>query len=116
TFTDGDAFQYAWGVGVDSAIYAENNFVQLSDDVPVTDVVYDWRGTRYAAMTELGSVVKVGRSRPAPINFLDEYNAANELDIPTDAGWTPQYRLGPVLPAIVVPLLVRSAGSGKLPI
>ena len=43
--TDEETFQYAWGVGVFSAIYAENNFVLRSADVPLDAIVFDWRGT-----------------------------------------------------------------------
>ena len=115
--TDEETFQYAWGVGVFSAIYAENNFVLRSADVPLDAIVFDWRGTppTPGAMTELGSLVKVGHHVPQPVNFLAEFNLTHDPDIPTDAGWVPTFRAAASHPTVAVPGLVKSAGSGKLP-
>lgn len=113
--TDEETFQYAWGVGVYSAIYAENNFVLRSADVPTSDIVYDWRGTAPGGMTELGSLVKVGSQPAVPVNFLADYNAANDPDITTDAGWTPALRAAPADPTADVPTLTKQTGANKLP-
>jgi pectate lyase len=112
--TDEETFQYAWGVGVFSSIYAENNFVILGGAVPVDGFVFDWRGTAPGAMSESGSFL-LGQGRFGPVNFLAEFNATHDPDIPTDAGWTPTFRRAPAAPATWVPLLVLAAGSGKLP-
>ena len=118
--TDEDTFQYAWGVGIDSAIYAENNFILRSADVPRSAIVFDWRVPTAnppdaAAMTEIGSWDKIGSNDPVPVNYLAEYNAAFDPDIPTDAGWVPTLRAGPVHPAVAVPALVKAkAGANKL--
>jgi pectate lyase len=115
--TDEETFGYAWGVGVFSAIYAENNFVLRSADVPLDAIVFDWRGTppTPGAMTEIGSLVKVGSNGPKPVNFLEEFNLTHDPDIPTDAGWVPTLRAGHVDPTYAVPALVKSAGFNKLP-
>jgi pectate lyase len=109
----GDAFSYAWGVGVQSAIYAENNFFALTGDTRPEDVIYDWGGT---ALTEKGTWARVGGDRPRPVAVLAAYNAGHDPDLASDAGWTPTLRAGPVLPAPVVPLVVNAlAGAGRLP-
>lgn len=111
--TDEDVFQYAWGVGVQSAIYAENNFVQRSADLPLGAVVYNWGGT---AMTEKGSLVRVGTGPVVGVNFLAEFNATQDPDLGTDAGWTPTLRTA-VDPTADVPALVTAgAGVGRLPV
>lgn len=112
--TDADFYQYSWGVGAHSAIYAENNYVRLGADVPASAVVHYWKGT---VMTEKGSVLQQGYGLPRPVSFLAAYNAANDPDIAPDAGWVPELRPARPVPAIVVPVLVGLfAGAGRLPI
>ena len=41
--TDEDTYVYSWGVGVFASVYAENNFVLRSADIPLDAVVFDWR-------------------------------------------------------------------------
>ncbi|GAA2357955.1 pectate lyase [Dactylosporangium salmoneum] len=111
--TDEDTFVYALGVGVQSAIYAENNFVLRSADTPLSAFVYDWGGT---AMTEKGTLARVGTGPVVPVNLLAEYNAAHDPDIAPDAGWTPVLRAS-LDPAADVPRIVSAcAGAGKLPV
>jgi pectate lyase len=110
--TDESFYQYSWGVGVQSAIYAENNFVLLSADVPQSAVVHYWSGT---AMTEIGSMVRYGTAPAQPTSFLAAYNAAYDPDIAPDAGWTPTLRAGPLTPTASVQSVVgASAGVGHL--
>ena len=96
-------YQYSWGVGVQSAIYAQNNFFLLSADVPQSNVVHYWKGT---AMTEIGSMVRYGTAPPKAVSFLAAYNAVNTPTIAPDAGWTPTLRAGPLTPTLLVPLVV----------
>jgi pectate lyase len=110
--TDEDTYQYSWGVGVQSALYVEANFVLRSADVAPDEVVFDWGGTR---MTEVGTRSRVGTGPISSLGLLDAYNASHDPDIGTDAGWTPVLRAGPVLPAVAVPAVVgRAAGAGRL--
>jgi pectate lyase len=112
--TDEDRFQYALGVGVFAQLYAENNFFLRSADIPLSAVVFDWRGTQVGSMTEIGSLTRVGTGPIVPVNFLAEYNAAFDPDITADAGWVPALRL-PVDPTADVPATVTAnAGVGKL--
>jgi pectate lyase len=109
-----EPFEYSWGVGVQSALYMENNYVALGAEVSPDLIVFDWGGT---VMTELGTWVRAGSAFPQPMSLLEAYNAANDPDIGTDAGWTPAFRAGPVLPAPVVPVAVLLlAGAGRLPV
>jgi pectate lyase len=110
--TDEDFYQYSWGAGVYSAIYAENNFFLRSADIPLDAVVYNWGGT---ALTEKGSLTRIGTGPVTAVNFLAEYNATHDPDLGTDAGWTPTLRPGPLTPTVEVPTVVyASAGAGRL--
>ncbi|MEU8127461.1 pectate lyase [Micromonospora sp. NPDC049049] len=109
----GDDFQYALGIGVQSAIYAQNNFFTVDAAVDPADLLYDWGGT---AVTERGSWVRQGGAA-RPVDLLAAYNATHDPDLAADAGWTPTLRRDPVLPAPLVPLLVGPlAGADRLPI
>jgi pectate lyase len=113
--TTEDFYQYSFGVGVYASIYAENNIVLRSADVPLDAVVFDWRGTAPGAMTELGSLVKVGSQPAQPVNFVASYNAVHDPDITTDAGWVPTLRAAPPDPTSDVAALVsKQAGSHRL--
>jgi pectate lyase len=108
-------YQYSWGVGVESATYVENNYLDLrGSGVDPATVVADWGGT---ALTELGTWVRTGGGIGGPTSLLAAYNAANDPDIGGDVGWVPELRHGPVLPAVVVPAVVGLlAGAGRLPV
>ncbi|MGW4296659.1 pectate lyase family protein [Micromonospora chersina] len=110
----GPGFEYALGVGVQSALYAENNFFTLTDDVDPADLIHDWGGT---ALTERGSWLRQGGGPAHPVDLLGAYNAAHDPDLGGDAGWTPTLRAGPLLPTSLVPLAVGAfAGAGRLPL
>ncbi|MDG4800456.1 pectate lyase [Micromonospora sp. WMMD980] len=110
----GAGFEYALGVGVQSAIHAENNFFTLADDVDPADLIHDWGGT---ALTERGSWVRRGDRLPRPVDLRAAYNAVHDPDLGGDAGWTPTLRAAPPLPTPLVPLAVDAwAGAGRLPL
>jgi pectate lyase len=88
----GKNYQYSWGVGIQSQIYAENNFFEIEDDITLDRVIERLNGT---AMFEMGTVVN-GKSHHGAVSLLEEYNAANEPDIQEaapPAGWTPTLHL-----------------------
>jgi pectate lyase len=109
--TDEDTFSYAFGVGVQSAIYAENNFLLRSADTPLDAFVFDWGGL---AMTEVGTLVRVGTGPIQPVSLLAEYNATYDPDLATDAGWTPTLRLRVHETAAVPGIVSTQAGVGRL--
>lgn len=109
-----DDYTYSWGVGVYAQIYAENNFVLRSADVPLDAVVYDWRGTAPGGITELGSATRIGTGPVSAVSFVDAYNATHDPDLPP-ATWVPTLRAATPEPATAVPALVTAkAGAGKL--
>ncbi len=109
--SDADRFIYALGVGVQSAIYAENNFVQTSADIPLDAYVFNWGGT---VMTERGTLARIGTGPIRPVNLLAAYNASFDPDIAPDAGWVPTLRVR-LDPTIAVPILVGVLAGARLP-
>lgn len=100
-----DHYSYSWGVGVQSQLFVENNYVVLGEGVAADTVVRDWGGT---AMTERGTY-----TRARPVSFLAQYNATHDPDIGADAGWTPTLHRR-IAPTLSVPLLVwLFAGAGR---
>ncbi|MFC6087009.1 pectate lyase family protein [Sphaerisporangium aureirubrum] len=107
---DGAGYVYSLGVGVQSKIYAENNFLRLGAAVPASEIVYNWGGT---AVHAEGSLVAQGR-RVRPTDVLAAHNAAHDPDLSADVGWTPTLHTR-VDPAVLVPLTVPLlAGAGRL--
>jgi pectate lyase len=109
--TDEDTFVYSLGVGKQSAIYAENNFVLRSADIPLGSFITSFNGS---AMTEKGTLARVGTGPIVAVNLLDEYNLTHTPQLGTDAGWTPVLRTGLDPTADVPSLVAKSAGAGKL--
>lgn len=113
--TDEDTYSYSWGVGVYASLYAENNFVLRSADLPLDGFVYDWRGTAPGGLTEIGTLTRVGTGPVTANSLLDAYNASHDPDITTDAGFVPALRAEPVTPTAQVPAYVTAnAGAGRL--
>jgi pectate lyase len=111
TITAADEYAYSWGVGVESAIVAENNFFRLDAAVKPAQVIYNWGGT---AIRADGNLVSVDGGRAAPVDLLAAFNAASDPDLTGDVGWTPTRRKG-LIPASRVPRVVPAlAGSGRL--
>jgi pectate lyase len=102
TATD-DAYQYSLGAGVESSIYAENNYFRLGADVPAANVIHYWKGTK---ITAIGTLVQVSGRLPRPVDLVAAYNAAYDPDLLPDAGWTPTLRTR-VDPTLLVPLIVN---------
>ena len=102
-------YEYSWGVGVESALYAENNYFDIDPSVDFSQVVAYWKGTR---MYETGSYAN-GRSRHHRTSFLEAYNAVHTPAIENRATWEPQLH-GRIDPAQSVPAKVRTAGVGCL--
>jgi pectate lyase len=112
--TDEDTFVYAWGVGVFSEIYAENNMVLRSADLPLSAFVEDFRGTQPGAITEVGTLARVGTGRVVPVSLVAEYNAAFDPDLSAGT-FMPSLRAAPLHPTIAVQAVVSAqAGAGKL--
>ncbi len=78
-------YQYAWGVGKESWIYAENNFFRTDKAMTADMFIRVFSGT---AMHEAGTMVN-GKSAWDLVDVLSLYNAARDPDLGSDVGWTP---------------------------
>jgi pectate lyase len=101
---------YSVGIGIQSAVYMENNYFRLRDGITLDRILKDWKGTM---LTEIGSWARSDNALPQRVSTLDAYNAANDPDFGSDAGWAPTLRAHDPLPAVAVPLLTSIfAGAG----
>jgi pectate lyase len=105
-----DIYSYSWGVGVESQIYAENNYFELGDGIDPADVIVDWAGTM---IHEAGTLVN-GRSRHHAVSLLDAYNAAHDPDLSGSVGWEPvlYQHIDPT--QSVCPIVLTHAGAGHV--
>ena len=78
-------YGYSWGVGVESAIYAENNDFETDEAVTPDEIVERFSGT---ALHEAGTFLN-GSSHGSLVDLVAAYNAVNDPDLGTDVGWTP---------------------------
>jgi pectate lyase len=102
-------FSYALGVGIESAIVAENNFFIVERGVSADKLLAVFRGT---ALREAGNVVAGVRLRQ-PVDLVEVYNDVNDPDLGKDVGWVPVLHES-VFPAWSVPF-VTEVFAGPLP-
>ena len=85
-----ESYQYSWGVGIQSRIYAENNFfcteTESADPVTSEEFIERLNGT---AIHESGSLVWSESNGYELVDIVAAYNAANDPDLGTDVGWSP---------------------------
>jgi pectate lyase len=79
------SYVYSWGAGIESAIYAENNFFKVDETFTPDRLITAFRGT---AIHESGTYVN-GISDKHLVDVLAAYNAAIDPDLGSDVGWTP---------------------------
>ncbi len=82
--SQGTSYVYSWGVGIESAIYAENNFF-AAGAVPPDKFIAVYKGTQIHSS---GTYVN-GPSKHDQVDVLAAFNAANDPDLSGDVGWTP---------------------------
>nr|WP_298717091.1 polysaccharide lyase family 1 protein [uncultured Steroidobacter sp.] len=94
-------YQYSWGVGIESAIYAEENFFLAPRSFTPDRVLARFNGT---ALSASGTLL-IGPPVRNPVDVIAAWNASNDPDLGADAGWVPtlNYQLSP---AWTTPLLV----------
>lgn len=104
-------YGYSWGVGVESQIYAENNFFVTDKKVSVADFIDYFKGTRITAI----GTRRAGEKAGAYVDVVGEWNAANDPDLLPDAGWAPSLYgpAGTAQPTNDVPDAVES-GAGPM--
>lgn len=96
-------YVYSWGVGIESATYAENNFFKTDRSVTPDQFIGVYKGT---AIYESGTLVN-----RRPVDVLAAFNAVNDPDLSSDVGWTPTLFID-LKPTWTVPYAVeRGAGT-----
>lgn len=97
-------YNYSWGVGIESAIYAEANVFIADRNFSVDRILARFNGTALSASDTL----VIGPRVRNPVDVISEWNALNDPDLGFDAGWVPtlDHELMPAwLTPILVPLL-----------
>lgn len=103
-------FDYALGVGVNSKIYAENNYFNFDYDIAPGEIIKDWKGT---SIYESGSFVN-GKSFANEVDLVDAFNQSHSVQLNENVGWEPSL-FTKIHPTQAVPALVKAkAGTGKL--
>jgi pectate lyase len=96
-------YGYSWGVGRESAIYAENNFFRTDLETTPDQFIDRFNGTAiYAA----GSLVNAAAENHV-VDVVAEYNAENNPDLLPTVAWTPVLFLE-IEPTFKVPSSVLS--------
>jgi pectate lyase len=87
--SNAENYVYSWGVGIESSIYAENNFFRVNPSTGITpdQFIAVFRGT---AIFETGTMLdSPSQSGHHVIDVLAAYNAVNAPDLLNDVGWSP---------------------------
>jgi pectate lyase len=98
-------YVYSWGVGVESHIVAERNFVTLPRSIGPERIIGEYNGT---SLTENNNLVS-GR----PVDILAAYNAAFDPDLAEVPAFTPLLRRT-VHPAVAVPWVVSALAGPRV--
>jgi pectate lyase len=83
--SDPAAHVYTWGVGIQSQIYAENNFFTVADGVAPHEFIARFNGT---AIHATGTFVN-GKTKMDEVDVVAAYNAVNTPDLSPAVGWVP---------------------------
>jgi pectate lyase len=79
------SYVYSWGVGIESAIYAENNFFKTDKTITPDRFISVFKGT---AIHETGTHVD-GTADKHRVDVVAAFNAVNDPDLLSDVGWAP---------------------------
>jgi len=105
-----DSYNYSWGVGYSSKIYAEDNYFDLPEGTKPQKLMKVFKGD---ALYEKDTVVNNQKS-VAKIDVVSTYNQANHASVKKSAGWKPTL-FEKIDDAEDVPTIVEAqAGAGKL--
>lgn len=106
---DPERYVYSWGIGIQSQIFAENNFFQTTGDVTPAEFMQRFNGT---AVHVSGTFVN-GKTKRNEVDLLAAYNAVNTPDLSPNVGWTPTLFVE-IHPTQAVPgLVMGDAGPFK---
>ncbi|HEY5807590.1 MAG TPA: hypothetical protein VIT67_06465 [Povalibacter sp.] len=83
-------YQYSWGVGIESAIYAQNNFFKTDKTVPPSEFISRLNGTSiFAAGNQLN-----GTPSRNVVDVVAAWNAVNDPDLVPTVNWVPTLVVG----------------------
>jgi len=103
----GDAnYQYSWGVGKASAIYAHDNFFRVDEGVDPATFISRFNGTAIVALRTLVNAA----SQNHLVDVREAYNAAEDPDLTDAVGWVPSL-YGDVDPAYKLQAATSSASG-----
>ena len=106
-----DNYVYSWGVGIQSAIYAENNYFWVNSSTGITPDQFIERlnGT---AIFEMGTMLNAPSQSGANIvDVLDAYNVVNDPDLLDGVGWVPSLFVDLLETQDVMPAVESGAGT-----
>lgn len=78
-------YQYSWGVGIESQIFAENNFFKTDKTVTPDEFISVLKGN---AIHASGTLVN-GTPDKNLVDIVAAYNAVHDPDLLEEVGWTP---------------------------
>jgi pectate lyase len=78
-------YSSSWGIGVESRLYAENNYFEFSTSFNPMEVIDVKKGM---ALTAIGNCW-TEKAACESTDFIAVWNAKFDPDLKTDAGWTP---------------------------
>jgi pectate lyase len=105
-------YRSSWGAGIESQLYAENNFFHMSASFNPLEVIDGKKGTR---MTVSGNCWQE-KETCVPTDFLALWNAKFDPDLKPDAGWTPSLYgaiSGPETVEVAYRRVLDEAGPGR---
>jgi pectate lyase len=82
---DAQNYGYSWGVGVQSQIYAENNFFRTNGVVAPSRFISRFNGN----LIFVGDTLVNGHARADHVDVLAEYNSARDPDLSDAVTWAP---------------------------
>jgi pectate lyase len=94
-------YVYSWGVGIESALFAEENFFIAARAFTLDQIIERFNGTT----ASISGTLVIGPRVRNPVDVVAAWNAVNDPDLGFDAGWTPTLN-HELLPAWTTPLLV----------
>lgn len=84
-----ETYDYSWGVGIQSAIYAENNFLWVNPSSGITPAQFIER-LNGVAVLEIGTMLNSpSQSGHHAVDLVSDYNAVNDPDLLETIGWSP---------------------------
>jgi len=101
------AFGYSWGVGRESAIYAEGNVFHTDAAVTPDAFISVFTGT---AIVTLNTLVNAASDNHL-VDVRQAYNDTHDPDLTDAVGWTPSLVAEPLTPThLVLPVVMSGAG------